>query len=846
MGKVVKKIQCPQCLDKGEDNLAVYEDGSDYCYACRYTSKHEKFTESMKNTSSDVSYGLPARGISPEVCEFFDYQVGKYSGRIGKQIVTDETVHLANYKDRNGIITHTKIRSRDKGFTITGSGSKGSLYGQWKYQPNDKFFITIVEGEIDCLTVAQVQGIQFPVVSVPQGAQSARKFLSENLEYLNGFKHVVLGLDNDEAGIKAAEECFDLFEAGKLKVAHWTMKDPNEMLLAGKVEEIKKCIWNAEHIKVEGIISFDEISVDQLKELAVVGEDLPFPHLSDMIGGLRPASIITIVAREKAGKGLHIETEIPTTKGFKKLKDLTIEDKVFGSDGKPAGILFISETKNIDCYKITFANGTSIVTDREHRWKAREAHSTEYSVYDTEFLHNNFKTQKGRNKYDIPLVEAVEYGEKLLAIDPYTLGLWLGDGTSSEGVLTAAAADFTHYSRIIPTKVSKRSKETSHGLLGLKPELRKLNVLNNKHIPEEYLQGSVEQRMALLQGLMDTDGYITPSGKCEFYNTVKELAENFRELAQSLGIRTFMRVKTNIKNQYIGRIHKDCYVVSFTTKLKAVSLPRKVERLEKAAASYSACLKIEKIEKIRSVPTKCIAVDSYDNTYCATRNYIVTHNTSFTRELALAMIDKKKKVGLLYLEESAIKEALTFVAMKKEIPVWQLEAQLQSPMMLQSVKDELNKFKDSGIYIYDHKGVIDVDSVYNKINFMVKGLGCDIIILDNLSITIAGLGANSDERKSIDALMFKLVKFVNNTKISLINVVHAVKNRKDAEGNDIETITRADVHGSGAFAKFSHVMIGLEKDGNDTVKTKVLANRFKGIEGYADTLHYNRSTGRLV
>jgi len=528
MGILKEKTQCPSCLDSGKDNLAVYADGSTFCFACEYTSRPEKSMNNVKNTSSGVLYGLPARGISPEVCEFANYQVTQYTGSIGygnkaRQLL-NETVHKANFEDKNGEVIFSKIRTREKEFKCVGDTKAVSetLYLANKYEPNDKLFIVVTEGEIDALSILEVMGIQYPVVSLPNGAQGAEKTLRANVEYLSGFKHIVLGFDNDEAGRKAAETCVDIFEPGKVRVAHWTEKDANEMLMKGKKDLISKCIWNAEHIKVEGIISFDEITEDQIKELAVVGEELPFPHLSDMIGGLRPSSITTLVAREKAGK------------------------------------------------------------------------------------------------------------------------------------------------------------------------------------------------------------------------------------------------------------------------------------------------------------------------------------SSFTRELALGMIQKGRKVGLLYLEESAIKEALTFVAMKMNMPVWQLEAKLQAPEMIKIVQNELAKFKDSGIYIYDHKGVIDTDSVYNKISYMVKGLGCDIIILDNLSITIAGLGANADERKSIDALMFKLVKFVNNTKISLINVVHAVKNRRDAEGNDSESITRADVHGSGAFAKFSHVMIGLEKDGNDTVKVKILANRFKGIEGYADTLHYNRDTGRLV
>jgi hypothetical protein len=104
----------------------------------------------------------------------------------------------------------------------------------------------------------------------------------------------------------------------------------------------------------------------------------------------------------------------------------------------------------------------------------------------------------------------------------------------------------------------------------------------------------------------------------------------------------------------------------------------------------------------------------------------------------------------------------------------------------------------------------------------------------------------SNERRSIDKLVSECVGLIQNTGFTLINVVHLRKNRLDSEGNDIETVTRADIHGSGAFAKFSHAVVGIEKESEkNTVKLKILANRDVGFEGYADTLKYNEDTGRL-
>jgi hypothetical protein len=176
--------------------------------------------------------------------------------------------------------------------------------------------------------------------------------------------------------------------------------------------------------------------------------------------------------------------------------------------------------------------------------------------------------------------------------------------------------------------------------------------------------------------------------------------------------------------------------------------------------------------------------------------------------------------------------------------MWQVEedhARLGGP---EGIKDKLRELKDSGLYIYDHKGVIDMESVYRILSYMVKGLDCEYVILDNLSISVAG--AKEAEKKKIDEFIYKLVGLINNTGATVLNVVHLVKNRKDKDGQDAETVSRADIYGSGSLAKFSHAVVALERESDkDRVKLKILANRDTGVEGYTDTLLYNHNTGRL-
>ena len=208
-------------MDTGMDNLALYKDGSSHCFGCGKTAfpdrpkEVEPINEDRRLINGEIK-AIPTRGITAETCRFFNYQIGK---------VKDQWVHVANYCDQYGKIKKQKLRTADKEMWAVGDTKFNCLYGQWLYEPNPKLFITIVEGEIDCLTVAQACGLQFPVVSIPLGTKDAKKSLSAALPWLSGFKYVILAFDNDEAGKAATEECVSLFEYGKVRICTWDKKD---------------------------------------------------------------------------------------------------------------------------------------------------------------------------------------------------------------------------------------------------------------------------------------------------------------------------------------------------------------------------------------------------------------------------------------------------------------------------------------------------------------------------------------------------------------------------------------------------------------------------------------------
>lgn len=371
---------------------------------------------------------------------------------------------------------------------------------------------------------------------------------------------------------------------------------------------------------------------------------------------------VFVLAGTQGGKALDIDTPIPTPNGFVRMSDLKVGDMVLGSNGKPCQIIFASPVMhNRKCYRVEFDDGSSLIADGDHLWKTqtykqrknsarRILPKEDFSIVATIQIANSLLDFRGSNNHSIAISGPAEYQDANLPIPPYTLGAWLGDGTStaaaihtadrevvdaiaSEGISVSNGKRRINQGKALTYYIGSRraSRDSATGRMvsdgsSLHSRLRLLGVLGNKHIPEIYLTASVQQRMALLHGLMDTDGYCDVDGGAEYTSTNFELACDVLELLRSLGIKA--RMNTGRAMLY----GKDCgpkYRIIFTTSRPVFSLRRKLERL---TGGYRADLKnryVVSITEVESVPVRCIGVDNPDHLYLAGRDYIVTHNTSF-------------------------------------------------------------------------------------------------------------------------------------------------------------------------------------------------------------------------
>lgn len=247
---------------------------------------------------------LKARGITEETCAKFGYRVGKDKH--------GAPVQAAPYYDGQELVAQ-KLRYANKDFKFIGEPKRASLFGQQLWRDGGKM-VVVTEGEIDCMTVAQLQGLKWPVVSIQNGAQSARKALSQQLEWLEQFETIVLMFDMDEAGQKAVEEAASVFSPGKCKVARLPLKDPNEMLLAGRGSEVIDAIWGAKAYRPDGILSIGDLR-SRLNKPVEMGLTWPWQSLTDATYGIRLHEIYTLGAGTGMGKS-EVWKEVMTHLAF--------------------------------------------------------------------------------------------------------------------------------------------------------------------------------------------------------------------------------------------------------------------------------------------------------------------------------------------------------------------------------------------------------------------------------------------------------------------------------------------------------------------------------------------------
>jgi twinkle protein len=293
---------CEAC--GSSDANAVYDDGHTYCFSCRERTwegseepaptKETRVSDKEKPLIPAGEYQpIPNRGLDERVCEKYGYTVGEFAGK---------KCHIAPYYDESGALVAQKVRLPGKDFTARGDLKKAlPLFGQQLCRAGGKM-IVITEGELDALSVTQAMGLNWPAVSLPSGAPSAKKAITKAASFLESFDKVVFCFDEDDIGREALADCLPLLSPGKAHIAKLPLKDANDMVKSGRSKELVDAIWGARKWTPDIL---EEIS-DDLIEDAMRDQEwgLPWPWvtMTKATYGIQRSALYTWGAGTGSGK----------------------------------------------------------------------------------------------------------------------------------------------------------------------------------------------------------------------------------------------------------------------------------------------------------------------------------------------------------------------------------------------------------------------------------------------------------------------------------------------------------------------------------------------------------------
>jgi phage terminase large subunit-like protein len=378
-----------------------------------------------------------------------------------------------------------------------------------------------------------------------------------------------------------------------------------------------------------------------------------------------------LLTAKKNSKALALDTPIPTPNGWVTMGDIKPGDTVFGANGRPCQVLATSEVfLDHKCFRVRFSNGESVVADAGHLWltsalvdvhgggrssQARRRVRTTQEIADT-----LYRPHDGARNHSMAMPAPIECPAADLPVAPYTLGAWLGDGHSACGRITVHEDDreirhgiesdgwplrFIHNNGSAASTYAigdgDRSQEARNNSLAAR--LRRLGVLNDKHIPEAYFRASFDQRLSLLQGLMDTDGCISKNGRVlTFVGKSEKLVRGVSELLSTFGVKNSL-AKRPVKCN--GVPAGDAYFVQFMAfrdHLPVFRLKRKLDRMrlsgQTSNSARSRSVQIVGAEEVSSVPVKCIMVDSPDHQFLFGRSMLPTHNSTLAAGIMLTAL----------------------------------------------------------------------------------------------------------------------------------------------------------------------------------------------------------------
>jgi replicative DNA helicase len=604
-----------------------------------------------------------------------------------------------------------------------------------------------------------------------------------------------------------------------------------------------------------------QIELLSQKKDGLTGVPTGFTNLDRLTSGWQPSDLVIVAARPSMGKCLGKGTKVLMFDGkLKNVEDVLVGDLLMGDDSTPRRVLtlargqenmyWVRQNKGID-YRV---NESHILSLKRSRTEGEHLHGEVLDICLRDYLTKSDKFKTNYKGYKVP----VEFEEKPLKINPYFLGIWLGDGRKDDGRIATQDVEVVEFMEEYASELSLSVQKYKHpervamynitGGYGsdkqasLKVALREMGVLNFKHIPHDYLLNSTENRLQLLAGLIDSDGhYLVESNGYEITQKDEKISKQIKFLCDSLGFRTsLIPKKASIKS-----IGYECEVHRVRFFGDVDKIPVRVER--KKARSWH----MNRDWQVTGIKVEFDKFDDYygfeidGNRRFLLEDMTVTHNTAFTLSLARnAAMDFNKGVAFFSLEMSNLQLVQRLVSMESEVGGAKLRTGQLEAHEWQQLHTAIEKISKAPIFIDDTPG-INVFELRAKCRRLKAQHDIQLIIIDYLQLMTGGgegsKGGNREQEISAISRALKgLAKELNVPVIALSQLSRAVETRG---GNKKPQLS--DLRESGAIEQDADIVSFIYRPEYYQIMEDENGNSTKGMADIIVSKHRNGALGEV-
>ena len=447
---------------------------------------------------------------------------------------------------------------------------------------------------------------------------------------------------------------------------------------------------------------------------SITGLPTGYHGLDELMSGLQPSSLVIVGARPATGKALALDTPVPIPTGWTTMGELQPGDQVFDEHGQPCNVVYTSPVfTDHTCFDVRFDDGTTITADAGHRWLAYDYAAWKLHessgirrprvVTTQEMVDEGVRAAGGsRPNWYLPLA-AIDLPEADLPVDPYVLGCWLGGGPVAAELHAA-------------------------GLLG---------GHGQQIVPNTYLRASWKQRLALLQGVMDTKGSVSASGAVQLCLAERELLDQIWELVASLGHKPEPIVGKRVPDDDMAST--PAWGFQWIPLDPVFRFEPKAEELDAALNSHLSGLATRRavvdIVEVPTVPTRCIAVDSPSHLFLASKAMIPTHNTAFALGMAThAALEARRPVLFFSLEMSHLEITQRILSAEARVEATRMRNGKLAEADWTKLSHAIGRLAEAPLYIDDnpHATVMEIRAKARRLKSRIGDLG--LIVIDYLQL----------------------------------------------------------------------------------------------------------------